>query len=222
MRSLGNVGLVEPGPERRGSVTGMAGAAPSPATLTHRSAVRQPMEKTEFERLFDARVAQPLASLGFQPVGRSLHARISDAEIALIRLGGRMSTPGQIAHVLCVRKTWLRTRDEVVPDGFVREPFDHPYKLRPSVIERGSILRSPFRYAPQNLNYDYDQLEFASGGATEVGDELDQLRLLVAEQVVPWASTLTARSLLKALRGRGQNAWIERLWMEDCIARAST
>ena len=131
-----------------------------------------------------------------------------------------MSAPGQIAHVLCVRKTWLRTREQVVPDGFVREVFDHPYKLRPSRLGRTSILRSPFRYVPQNLHYEHDQLEFASGDATEVGEELDQLRLDVAERVVPWASALSARSLLRTLRWRGQNAWIERLWMEDCIARA--
>jgi hypothetical protein len=177
------------------------------------------MEKSEFERLFDARVAEPLAAVGFRPVRRSLHARIGDAEIGLIRLGGRMSAPGQIAHVLCVRKTWLRTREEVVPDDFVREPFDHPYKLRPSLLEQRGMFRSPFRYTPQNLNYGYDQLEFASGDSTEVGRDLDHLRLIVAEQVVPWASALSARSLLRTLRWRGQNAWIERLWMEDCIAR---
>jgi hypothetical protein len=177
------------------------------------------MEKAEFEQLFDARVAAPLAALGFRPVGRSLHARIGDAEIALIRLGGRRSRAGEIVHVLCVRKTWMRTRERVVPDGFVREPFDYPYKLLPSRLDRGTIFRSPFRYTPQNLNYDYDQQEFANAAPAEVCEELDELRSVIAERVVPWATELSARSLLRALRWRGQNAWIERLWIEDCVAR---
>jgi hypothetical protein len=177
------------------------------------------MEKAEFEQLFDARVAAPLAVLGFRPVGRSLDARIGDAGIALIRLGGKLSRPGEINHVLCVRKTWLRTRDEIVPEGFVREPFDYPYKLLPSRLDRGTIFRSPFRYTPQNLHYDRDQQEFANGSAAEVGDELDELRATIAERVVPWASALSARSLLRALRWRGENTWIERLWIEDCVAR---
>lgn len=178
------------------------------------------MEKAEFEQLFDARVAEPLAALGFRPVGRSLDARIGDAEIALIRLGGRMTRQGEITHVLCVRKTWLRTREEVVPDGFVREPFDYPYKFLPSRLDRGTIFRSPFRYTPQNLHYDYDRQEFARGSSAEVGEELDELRSIIADRVVPWASALTARALLRTLRWRGQNAWIERLWIEDCVARA--
>ena len=139
------------------------------------------MEKTEFERQFHARVAEPLAPLGFQPVKRSLHARIGDAEIALIRLGGRMSVPGGIVHVLCVRKTWLRTRDEIVPDGFVREPFDHPYKLRPSLLENTSA----FRYTPQNLNYHHDCLMFAEEGPNEVSPALERLRSVVVQRAVP-------------------------------------
>jgi hypothetical protein len=178
------------------------------------------MEKVDFERLFDAEMAGPLASLGFRAVGRSLHAIVGDAEVALIRLGGRMAgLPGAINHLLCVRKVWLRTLDDRVPEKFVREPFSYPFKLRPSLIQKGKDLR----YKPQNLNYSYDTLEFAtesSGEASaEVREELQEVRSVIAERVVPWASALSAKELLKELKKRGESAWIERLWIDDCQQR---
>jgi hypothetical protein len=178
------------------------------------------MEKVDFERLFDEEMAAPLASLGFRAVGRSLHAIVADAEVALIRLGGRMAgLPGAINHLLCVRKVWLRTLDDCIPDKFVREPFSYPFKLRPSSILKDRGLR----YTPQNLNYSYDTLEFATEipgvASAEVREELQELRSVIAERVVPWASALSAKELLKELKKRGEGAWIERLWIDDCQQR---
>lgn len=177
------------------------------------------MDKVDFERLFDEEMAVPLAALGFRAVGRSLHAIVGDAEVALIRLGGRMAMPGAISHLLCVRKVWLRTRDERVPDKFVREPFDYPFKLRPSLLHNDKGLR----YRPQNLNYAYDTLEFATESSTEasteVRQELQEVRAVIVERAVPWASNLPVKGLLKELKKYGEGAWIERLWIEDCIAR---
>ena len=175
------------------------------------------MEKVDFERAFDEEMGAPLASLGFRAVGRSLHAIVGDAEVSLIRLGGRMAgLPGAINHLLCVRKVWLRTLDDRLPDKFVREPFSYPFKFRPSSIRRDKDLR----YRPQNLNYSYDTVEFATetpgGASVEVREELRVLRSVMAERVVPWASALAAEALLKELKKRGENAWIERLWIEDC------
>jgi hypothetical protein len=177
------------------------------------------MEKVDFERLFDEEMVAPLASLGFRAVGRSLHGIVGDAEVALIRLGGRMAMPGAISHLLCVRKVWLRTLDKRVPDKFVREPFSYPFKLRPSLLHKDKDLR----YRPQNLNYSCDTLEFATeipgGASTEVRKELQEVRSVIADRVIPWASTLPVKALLKELKKYGEGAWIERLWIEDCTQR---
>jgi hypothetical protein len=121
-----------------------------------------------------------------------------------------------------VRKVWLRTRDERVPEGFVREPFDFPFKLRPLLLQK----RRDFRYRPQNLNYVYDTLEFVTdgpgGSSTEVREEVREVHSAIAERVVPWASSLPVKALLNGLKKNGEGAWIERLWIEDCMRRPET
>ena len=171
------------------------------------------MNKEEFEQAFDSVVAEPLAQLGFKSVGRSLHAFLGDAEVAVIRLGGRMSRQGAVAHIICGRKTWLRTREETVPQRFVREVFDYPFKLRPSDLLKGTLA-----YAPSNLNYEYDVLHFEATAADSVIRELSGVRDAV-EVFSAWLAALPAESLLQQLETRGEDAWIERIWIDDCRAR---
>jgi len=52
-------------------------------------------DQEEFERLFDAKVGEPLSQLGFQRSGKSLYADANLASVSLIRLGGRMLDQAQ-------------------------------------------------------------------------------------------------------------------------------
>lgn len=173
------------------------------------------MNKEEFEQAFDSMVTQPLAQLGFAAVGRSLHAYIGDAEVGVMRLGGRMAVAGAVAHVICGRKTWLRTREETVPRRFVREVFDHPFKVQPSRCAKEALT-----YVPSNLDYVYDVLRFDAQTQAAVTRELASVRDAV-EVFSGWLAALPADSLLQQLRTRGEDAWIERIWIEDCLARAA-
>src|SRR5262249_32591995 len=87
--------------------------------------------KDEFERLFDVEVTDRLNLRGSKRSGKSLYVNENLALVSLIRLGGRTARPGAICHVLCCRMSFMRDRTEAVPEGFVREPFDYPFKFLP-------------------------------------------------------------------------------------------
>lgn len=168
------------------------------------------MTKDEFELLFDAEVTEPLGHRGFKRWGRSLYATENLAMISLIRLGGRMARPGAITHVLCCRMTFMRDRTEHVPEGFVSEVFDYPFKFLPSK------LPAMLHYVPRNLNYDYELTEFQGRHRDAVLQDLVQIRSAIVALVLPWAGTLTEAAVKHELLTFGENAWCERMWIEDC------
>ena len=168
------------------------------------------MNKDEFELLFDAEVVGPLGRRGFKPVGKSLHATENLASVSLIRLGGRMARPGAIAHVLCCRLLFMRDRTERVPDGSVPEPFDYPFKLLPSK------LPATLQYTPRNLNYEREVIAFQGRASAAVQQELRQISTAIGVRLLPWAGALTPTAVEEQLRKFGENAWCERMWIEDC------
>jgi len=168
------------------------------------------MTKDEFELLFDVEVAERLGRHDFKRVGKSLYATKNLAMVSLIRLGGRMAKPGAIAHVLCCRLSFMRDLAERVFDGFVPEPFAYPFKLLPSKLPR------MLRYEPRNLNYDWERIEFQGRDNGAVRRKLREACSAILEQVLPWAGALTATAVEEQLRTFGENAWCERMWIEDC------
>jgi len=48
----------------------------------------------------------------------------------------------------------MRDRTERIPEGFVADPFDYPFKFLPTK------LSANLQYVPQNLRYDRELLEF--------------------------------------------------------------
>jgi hypothetical protein len=168
------------------------------------------MTKDEFERLFDAKVSEPLGQVGFQRSGKSVYAQANLALVSLVRLGGRRARPGAISHVVCCRMSFMRDRTERVPEGFVPDPFDYPFKLLPT------RLSANLQYLPQNLRYDSELLEFQARVSALVQQDLEKLTSSLVERVVPWAANLAADAVRNELLTRGENAWCERMWIEDC------
>ncbi|WP_395648180.1 hypothetical protein [Terricaulis sp.] len=119
------------------------------------------MEKGQFDDAFETGVAGPLRDVGFKPRGKSLAFKDASITIALIRLGGRLASPGCISHVICFRHSFLRDRSESVPAAAPAEPFDYPFKFIPSEAP-------PSRYRPQNLRYPYDVVEWSHMGEQEL------------------------------------------------------
>ena len=168
------------------------------------------MNKEAFDALFEERVAGRLAQLGFVRKGKTLVFFDTRLTLALFRLGGRMSAPGSISHILCFRHSILRDRSDVIPTDFPKEIFDYPYKHRP--LEDGG---RKLIYRPQNLNYQYERLHWENEGEDSVLQKLDQIAGHIEGHFFPWAMTLPPAQAKSEIEQHGENAWCERMWIED-------
>jgi hypothetical protein len=168
------------------------------------------MNKEAFDALFEERVAQRLARVGFVSKGKSLAFCDESLVLSLFRLGGRMSSPGSIAHVLCFRHSILRDRSETVPIGFPDEVFDYPYKFKP--LEDG---RERPIYRPQNLNYQYERLHWDNADDESVIEKLNRISEHVEVHFLPWAKAIPLAQAKSEIERHGENAWCERMWIED-------
>jgi hypothetical protein len=174
------------------------------------------MNADQFASIFDAEVREPLAKAGFRSSNKSLFFYTETFGcLSLIRLGGRFTRPGQIAHVLCFRHLFLRQLDETVPRGFCSETFAYPYKLRLTDFAAGA---EPPRYHPRNLRYDWDRLPFDGVALPRLRKELQQLCTLLLERALPWARSMTPGRAADEMRLHGEDAWIERIWLADYSA----
>jgi hypothetical protein len=104
----------------------------------------------------------------------------------------------------------MRDGTERVPEGFVSNPFDYPFKFLPTK------LPAHLQYVPQNLRYDRELLEFQARRNALVQQDLEQLTSGIVGRVQPWAANLAADAVKNELLTLGENAWCERMWIEDC------
>jgi hypothetical protein len=172
------------------------------------------MDKEAFDALFEERVAGRLARLGFVPKGKTLAFFDGCLTLALFRLGGRMSAPGSISHIVCFRHSILRDRSETIPAGFPKEIFDYPYKLKPLEDGERKLI-----YRHQNLNYKYEQLHWEGAGEDSVLQKLDRIADHIEGHFLPWALTLPLAQAKSEIEQHGESAWCERMWIEDYAGR---
>ncbi|MER2495357.1 hypothetical protein ABS858_04580 [Vibrio neptunius] len=168
------------------------------------------MEKREFEEQFDNVVLRPLLELGFKCKNKSIYYIDDEINISLIRLGGKMATPGGISHVLCFRHTYLPNLSGEVPDDFENDVFSYPLKLKPSEI-RG-IWGVKATYEPKNLSYDFERIEFKSKSRAILLKDLERLKKDILA-FLKWAKSSNASKLPQQIRQNGEQAWIEGLWL---------
>ena len=171
------------------------------------------MDKETFDTLFEEQVARRLARSGFTSKGKTLHLSDSHITVALIRLGGRMSVPGSISHILCFRHSFLRDRSEQVPKAAPTEVFDYPYKFKPLEGVQGELA-----YRPQNLSYDYERLVWDKVDESSVRQKLDRMADVVEDRFLPWAKALLPTTAKSEIEQRGEDAWCERMWIADYAA----
>jgi len=69
-------------------------------------------------------------------------------------------------------------------------------------------------YRPKNLNFETECIDY-SGSASAVLDQLVSLRTQMVHNHVPSAKKLSPARALDQMRGNGEGAWIEALWIED-------
>jgi len=168
------------------------------------------MDKDAFETLFEECVAGRLTRLGFASAGKTLTFYDGRITIALFRLGGRLSMPGSISHILCFRHSFLRDMRETIPAGAPKEVFAYPYKFRPLEDARRDLA-----YRPQNLAYDYEQLYWENADEHSLRQKLDRIAAHIEDRFLPWAEKLSLESAMSEIERHGENAWCERMWIED-------
>jgi hypothetical protein len=177
---------------------------------------RAVMDKDSFDMLFNERVADRLARIGFVSKSKTLYLPEKHFTIALLRLGGRMSSPGSVSHILCFRHSFLRDRTEQIPSKFPTEVFDYPYKFKPLEDDDKELI-----YRPQNLNYDYERLHWESADERSVSQKLDRIAARIEDRFLPWAKTLTPATARLEITQFGENAWCEQMWIADYAARSA-
>ena len=177
------------------------------------------MDKQSFESKFESIITKPLLEKGFRESGKSLFMVDGQNAFSLIRLGGRMASSGCVSHILCFRHSFLPNIDDVVPDGFEKEVFSYPIKLKPQKIK--GILGAKIKYTPSNLNFDYERFEFENKSEIEVKKYLDAVVKSI-ELLISWAKKHPATFLASQIENNGEAAWIEKLWLAAYAKKAVT
>ena len=174
------------------------------------------VDKKRFEEMFDELVALPLEQVGFLRNGKSIYLVQDEIAISLIRLGGRMALPGAISQVLCFRHSFLPNLDEEVNEGFEREVFAYPIKLKPLAVR--TIFGSNIKYRPNNLNYETETFEFQNKTESQTKNYLIKV-LKSVKMLLGWAKSITPEHFAVEINKHGESAWIEELWLESYGSR---
>lgn len=166
------------------------------------------MTTEEFNALFESEVVVPLSEAGFKTRGKTLYWSDEERCLSLIRMEGRMQRPGAITHIACFRHNFLRDLNEAVPSAASTEVFAYPFKFLP--LEASAIPE----YHPMNLSFETESIDY-SGSPSAVLDRLVSLRIQMVHNHLPSAMKLSPPRALDQIRQNGEDAWIEKLWIED-------
>ena len=128
-------------------------------------------------------------------------------QVVFDRMGGKFQVPGKVSFVVCVRHACLRDV-EGERNAVEKNPFSCPFKFALQAIESGSL-----EYRGTLEQFDHSQLE-ASGGWDRVLEALDVT-------IPKWLSSQTHQTLRQQIKERREDAYIERLWLEDLDSAVS-
>ncbi len=170
------------------------------------------MTKDEFDSLFIALIVEPLGKLSFRAKGKSVYYDDGVTNVSLIRLGGRMSAPGSIAHILCFRHSMLPDLEGEAARSFISEIFAYPFKFQPS--ELLNTKPATWAYTPQNLRFDYERYSFQEKPTANVSAYLRAIAGLVGSDFLTWAKALSPSDAALQIRRRGEAGWCEELWLK--------
>lgn len=171
------------------------------------------MRAQHFDELFNDVVARPLEADGFQKQGKNLFGGDANCQFAWIRGGGRLSGPGEVAHIVCFRHSFLRGKSESQPTGIPRDPGDYPWVFscenlidsKPSewVFDPARLMAPPF-----------GRLVYSDLSVDEAVTWLDARRSAFL-QYVAWARKLPLTTAHSQIATYVKDYWIARLWDED-------
>jgi hypothetical protein len=171
------------------------------------------MNRAEFNSVFKSEFLNRLKPAGFAVSGKNVFLRDGVNMTALIRMGGKYAWLPSISWVLCFRHTFLRNnKDTQIPKG-IGDVFDYPFKFCPEALMR--ISSSKWNYTPQNLNYGREEFDYEKESSLQVSRRLNKLADFLVSEFVPWTRSMTPDRAQKEILQHGEQAWIEKIWLED-------
>lgn len=164
------------------------------------------MRADDFTERFERLVAAPLAAVGFEPWGRSLWYERDGIGAALKRVELRNLWPFELS--LLITHTGLRDTHDRPPGTRPKNPTDYPIAIAPSaasdLLGRRWRYRSNFGRPPSDVMIE-----------RRVDRQLTAIATEVARTVPAVSGVLTPARMVDELRRHGEDAWIERRWIED-------
>jgi len=177
------------------------------------------MDATRFDALFDEELVAPLVELGFTREGHHLYYDSEEGTLGLLRFQGKFDGLRQATNfVLGIRHRFLRdTLNEVVVSSHLKAINDYPFKERPAKLNARRV--ASWAYRRKNLGVrstDYDTIEYG-GMQDDSSARRELVRILagVANGGLPLLARLRPVEALRQLMEHGEDAWCERMWIED-------
>lgn len=125
-------------------------------------------------------------------------------QISFIRMGGKFQQPGMVTFVICVRSTNLRNL-EGEHQEIEKGPHSYPFKL--TLAEIGNRR---FRYQSKLNNY--QMTDFA------MTDDWSVVLRALETDLPTWLDSYSLSALAKDIARRGEDGYIEKIWLEDLAA----
>ena len=171
------------------------------------------MRAAEFNAILDLVVTKTLEPLGFRPHGRSLRYDDGLAQAALLRTELRSTPPARLAFGY--RHAFLRSYDtEAVLDEPPTNLAEYPVKIAPSALP--AVTTGAWRYTPMNLGrWPSDSIDYPNLTALQVHQQLVAVADTIATTFPQVRERWSPDRLRQDVIDDGENAWCERLWVED-------
>ena len=171
------------------------------------------MDAKEFNRQYDDLLVGPLTKIGFRTHGQCLSYTKNQAVLALLRFQMKFSGLTQRTHFLvCVRHAFLRTLERESAKKFLTNASEYPFKLPVSNLSDSLLL--DWQYEPINLGpRKYDTIRF--GEMSDASEILQDMTHRITRSGLAWMEHLTPPTALEQVKKFGENAYCERIWIED-------
>ena len=171
------------------------------------------MDAKEFNRQYEDFLVAPLRKIGFRTHGQSLSYTRDQTVLALLRFQMKFSGLLQRTHfLLCVRHDFLRTLEKEPSAKFLSGASEYPFKLPVSKLSQ-NVLKT-WHYQPINLGpREYDTVIF--GELADASAILSSMREKITDSGLAWMKCLTPAEALRQVRKHGEDAYCEKIWIED-------
>jgi hypothetical protein len=171
------------------------------------------MDAKEFNRQYEDLLVEPLRNVGFQNHGQSLSYTKDQTVLALLRFRMKFSGLTQRTHfLLCVRHVFLRTLEKEPATKFLFDANEYPFKVPVSKLSQ-SMLET-WHYQPINLGpREYDTVLY--GELADSSTILSAMRERITNSGLAWMEYLTPTESFKQVRRHGEEAYCEKIWIED-------